>query len=323
MLSLPDFKEKQIVICNAIDGQKLAVQNDNLIIKNQEDEIILQCTCFKIFSVWIIGGISMTSVLIERSKKFGFSIKLLSYSHKLLASINACSEGNFLLREKQYSYTKMELATWLVKNKIGNQVQLLKSVRIKTENIKNAIEILTQQYKALEEANDVNVLLGIEGLCSKVFFGSWYEELGWRKRSPRTKIDEINVLLDIGYTYLFNFIECFLHLYGFDVYKGVYHKGFYLRKSLVCDMVEPFRCIIDKKIRQGFNLGEFKKEHFERNKNQYYLKIEHNKEYIKKIFSEILINKEEIFVYLQTYYRCFMREKQIETYPIFTIIKGL
>ena len=52
--------------------------------------------------------------------------------------------------------------------------------------------------------------------------------------------------MDIGYTYLFNFIDALLRLYGFDTYLGFYHKEFYQRKSLVCDVVEPFRCIIDK-----------------------------------------------------------------------------
>lgn len=319
MLSLPDFKNKQIIICNAVEGQKLSIKNDNIIIKQADETIVLQMTCYKIFSVWIIGGISLTSVLIERGKKFGFSIYLLSYSHRINAVINSIAEGNFLLRQKQYAYKKNDIARWLILNKINNQINLLKSIRSKEKRTIEIIDKLEIYLRELKDIDDVQNILGLEGTASRLFFKEWYKELDWKGRQPRTKTDYLNTLLDIGYTYLFNFIENFLHLYGFDVYMGVYHKQFYMRKSLVCDLVEPFRCIIDKKIKTGYNLGQIKKDDFEERQGQYFLKIEKNKYYIKIIVEEILLYKEEIFVYLQQYYRCFMREKLVEEFPTFEI----
>ncbi len=46
-----------------------------------------------------------------------------------------------------------------------------------------------------------------------------------------------------------------LYIYGFDVFCGVLHRQFYMRKSLVCDVIEPFRPIIDLQIRKA-NDGE-------------------------------------------------------------------
>lgn len=40
------------------------------------------------------------------------------------------------------------------------------------------------------------------------------------------KCDPLNTLMDIGYTYLFNFADAHLRLYGFDTYMGVYHQVF-------------------------------------------------------------------------------------------------
>lgn len=71
---------------------------------------------------------------------------------------------------------------------------------------------------------------------------------------PRTRADIPNLLMDIGYTFIYNFVEANLNLYGFDIYKGFYHQLFFERKSLVCDLVEPFRCLIDKQIRKMYNL---------------------------------------------------------------------
>ena len=125
--------------------------------------------------------------------------------------------------------------------------------------------------------------------------------------------------MDIGYTFLFNIVDAMLNLYGFDVFRGVYHRSFYQRKSLVCDLVEPFRCIIDNKIRKSYNLGQIKKDDFLNIKGQYILRIDKNKEYTGWLLKELVKYKEDIFLYVQKYYRCFMRGKDISEYPEFLI----
>jgi CRISPR-associated protein Cas1 len=51
-----------------------------------------------------------------------------------------------------------------------------------------------------------------------MFFTNYFKEIGWNRRSPRAKNDVKNLLMDIGYTYLFHYIEALLRLYGFDNY---------------------------------------------------------------------------------------------------------
>ena len=68
--------------------------------------------------------------------------------------------------------------------------------------------------------------------------------------------------MDIGYTQIFNFIDSILRLYGFDTYKGVYHKLFFARKSLACDIEEPFRSIIDKALLKAHNLNQINPDDF-------------------------------------------------------------
>ena len=73
----------------------------------------------------------------------------------------------------------------------------------------------------------------------------YFDNVQWNGRKPRIKSDYVNVVLDIGYTMLFNIVDAMLQVYGFDTYYGVFHKCFYMRKSLVCDIMEPIRPIID------------------------------------------------------------------------------
>ncbi len=111
---------------------------------------------------------------------------------------------------------------------------------------------------------------------------------------------------------IFNIIESLLLCYGFDIYKGVLHKNFYMRKSLVCDLIEPFRVIIDLQVRKGINLKQFKEEDFLIFNNQYVLKWEKSREYTAIFLRCIMDYKEDIFIYIQNYYRHYINKK---TYP--------
>lgn len=319
MLSLPDFKEKSIIICFASEGQKVAFKNDNLMIFDKEEKLVLQVTCYKIFSLWIVGHTTMTTGILEKSKKFAFSIYNLSYSHRPLGLWASATEGNFLLRRKQYEFNELSIARYLVQNKITNQIAVLKSVRQKGSDLKEAIGKLEGYALSVADTVDNQSLLGVEGVASRLYFSYWYGDMGWKGRRPRVKHDFINATLDIGYTYLFNIAECMLNLYGFDLYQGVYHRCFYQRKSLVCDIVEPFRCIIDKQVKRAYGLKQLQSDDFVERKGQFFLKPEKNKDYTRWIIQSILEHKEDMFSYVQEYYRCFMRNKPIEQYPVFNI----
>jgi CRISPR-associated protein Cas1 len=319
MLSYPDFKEKNIIIVFSIEGQKLSFHNDNLIIKNKEDKIILQATCHKILAVWIVGNITISSGLMERSKKFAFPIYLLSINFRLIGMWNAATEGNFLLHRRQYQYDSWCIAKHLVHNKMDNQIANLKSIRKKSLSCKDALIAISKYQTQLTSVCDLKEILGLEGIASKVYFENWFDNLKWKGRKPRLKHDIVNVLLDMGYTFLFYFVENMLQLYGFDVYQGVYHRNFYNRKSLVCDIQEPFRCIIDRQVKSAFNLSMVNTEDFIIERNAYKLKYDKSKVYTKWLLTAILEHKADIFLYCQQYYRAFMRQKAIDEYPTFQI----
>lgn len=55
---------------------------------------------------------------------------------------------------------------------------------------------------------------------------TYFDNVQWNGRKPRIKSDYVNVVLDIGYTMLFNIVDAMLQVYGFDTYYGVFHKCF-------------------------------------------------------------------------------------------------
>ena len=315
MLSEHDFKYKQLIFHIAEDGDKILIRNSNLIIKDKNDVVKYQYTCYRIFALFIVGNVTITSLLIKAGKEYGFSISLFTTSFRLYKTISFLGEGNTLLRQKQYTTIREdEIAKQIIIQKVENQQYMLKKIRNK--DAENAIRILGTSLKYLE-INKLNgkEIMGVEGTCAKAYFNRIFRECDWKGRQPRLKRDKINVLLDIAYTILFNYIEAILNIYGFDIYKGNLHKVFWQRKSLVCDIIEPFRPIVDYKIRKMINLKQIDSYYFEKSQDQYRIDFEDSRKFLKEILGEILRYKMHIFRFIRDYYRWFCRERAIELFP--------
>ncbi len=315
MLSLSDFKEKQILFIQSEKGQKCEIKfwNDNVRFM-KEGEVINQLSCHKILAIFILGDLTITTVLIKKCLQYGVSLFLLKNNFLVYATIGSSAEGNYLLRMKQYNFQdELGLARQVVNNKIYNQWMLL----AKENKEKKLSDNFCKIEEKIKNTKDEKTLLGIEGDLTKKFFVSYFSEINWHKRMPQTKIDINNVLLDMGYTYLFNFIDTLLRLHGFDTYKGFYHKLFFQRKSLSCDLMEPFRCLIDKQLTKSYHLKQIDEKDFKFNKGRYELSYDKQLKY-SKIFLECILNyKEDIFQYIKQFYVCVLNETK--EYPFFKL----
>jgi CRISPR-associated protein Cas1 len=319
MLDINDFGKKQIIFVFLNVGEKISYSNDNIIVKTKEGTIKYQTTCYRIFALFVVGNFTLTSGLLQRAKKYGFGIVLMTHSLRVYEILCCPMEGNTLLHRHQYVFKGNELGKHIIINKIINQRYYLNKIRKKNEEIKNAIQIIDKSLKHLQDSeyNDLSSIMGVEGSIARVYFNNIFDSVDWKGRKPRIKFDMTNSVLDIGYTILFNFIEALLNLYGFDLFVGVLHQQFYMRKSLVCDLIEPFRAMIDWQIRKSINLGQFKEDDFNVINGQYLLKWSENPKYVSILMEPLLEHRAEIFLYIQAYYRAFMKQKSISEYPLF------
>ncbi len=170
MLTLPDFREKQILFIDtrAYEGiTKIKFQNDNLVFLKDE-KIINRASCHKIFCVFIIGEITITSGLIKKGLSYGMSFFFLTSNFNVYAEIGAKGEANFLLRMQQHKMNRkkeLSLAKFLVKNKMKNQARLLEK------------RLSKKLIEKIEKTKSDDVLRGIEGNYSKEFFQKYFKDL--------------------------------------------------------------------------------------------------------------------------------------------------
>ncbi|MCH3978414.1 MAG: type V CRISPR-associated endonuclease Cas1 [Candidatus Methanomethylophilus sp.] len=318
MMTRNDFGMKHCVYVFVLKGDKLSFSNDNIVVSDGEGNVKHQSTCYRVFALFIVGQITITSSLIDKSHKFGFPIYIMSPSFRTIDVIGHYTEGNTRLRELQYGYESLDIAKHIIANKIQNQRDNLELKRINDWKLKECKENLAKlRLAATEYSGDFRGLMGIEGTASRIYFEQNFDNVDWNGRKPRSKCDIVNSTLDIGYTILFNYVDAMLGMYGFDRYRGIFHREFYLRKSLVCDLVEPFRPLIDWQVRKALNLGQIKTDHFNISNGRYLLDIRHNKDYTKFLMEPLIQYKDEIFTYFQSYYRSFMKSLPADRFPDF------
>ena len=323
MFTHKDIEMRTIFVVNCIEHDRsLRVNSGELMLEELEGDKKKTLTKFpfqKLLALFIIGHITVTTPLIDKCKKYGVALVVMKPNLRPVFFLANSAEANYLLRKKQFEYSTEDLsiAKCIVYNKVLNQKAALSKTRKKDSYTVDAIKQCDAALDTLPDIDEYNQLMGLEGTVAKTYFSAYYQNQNWKGRHPRMKSDVLNVTLDIGYSILFNFMESFIRMFGFDLYVGVYHRLWFKRKSLVCDLMEPFRCIIDHATLLAFNRKQFSEKDFKLIQQEYHLKYENCADYYKVFYDELIAKKMDIFKFVQQYYRYFMGCKSVKEYPIF------
>lgn len=314
MLTITDIRERQVVFLRSteLDFKEIQILNGNLSIKTSE-EFIHKVPLVKISAVILVGQGTLTTSTIASIIQHGGSLILCRPNFATYASFHANASGNYLLRKSQYIASAEQELAWakkLMATKI--ECQLRQLVHYFPDKKDSFVEFSTEVTDKIATAPNADILRGIEGTVQKRYFEQMYGELGWLRRIPQAKLDEINVLLDIGYSMLFHLTDCFLQLFGFDTYKGFYHTLFFQRKSLACDVVEPFRVLIDRSIRKMYSLKQVDPKDFTVYGPNYNLSWEKSAKYYKIFAAELMEYREDLYLFCQQLYRHHLKP---EKYP--------
>ena len=92
---------------------------------------------------------------------------------------------------------------------------------------------------------------------------------------------------------------------------------FILKNTIEIEEVNHDTCL---KIRKAISLKQCKEEDFESYNNQCCLSYKKLPEYIGFLIEDILQHKDEMFLFIQGYYRSFMKGKPVSSYRDFKLI---
>lgn len=196
----------------------------------------------------------MTIPLILKCSEYNINLVICNIEHLPTTVINPIS-GNY----KTYSQLTKQI-NWdqnlkrilhkeVVKNKINNQIDLLKKIDAN-------YDVINKLYEFVDEVEDGDVT-NREGLAAKMYFRELF--------SPdfkRFSNDVINAGLNYGYSILRSQISKTIIAKGLHPALGIFHKGPLNQYNLSDDLIEPLRPLIDNYVYN--NLRDaiiFKRDH--------------------------------------------------------------
>ncbi len=170
----------------------------------------------------------------------------------------------------------LDLVIDLISQKLNNQIWFLKKLMYARPDkeeyfnpyitiIENAASDLRSPHQDLENAR--GSLMGVEGTAGRAYFqclsGVIPEKYQFDGRSRRPAKDPFNATLNYCYGMLYSLIEKACILAGLDPYVGFLHTDNYNKKSLVFDLIEPFRIYGEQIALYLFTGKQMKDEYFD------------------------------------------------------------
>ena len=250
------------------------VKNGERITVIKNDQRLLDLPVFQLENLAIVGNVQITTQALHMLMREGVDVSFFHYSGTYLGHLQAESSANIFLRFEQYrlyqqTEKRLSAARIIVDNKIQNQISIIRNHRWTGTDYdwKEDIRKLEKYRRTLSQKKTQNEILGVEGVCSRVYFQVFGKllkcDFTFSDRNRRPPRDPVNVMLSLSYTLLTKEIICALDAESFEPYLGFLHGIRYGRKSLALDVIEEFRQpAVDRFVLMLFNKRMIRKDDF-------------------------------------------------------------
>jgi CRISPR-associated protein Cas1 len=141
------------------------------------------------------------------------------------------------------------IAKEILRARIQSQIKLLGKLDLSSENIPlGKIDEINTKNKTITQLR--SRLTGLEGKSSEHYFKEYWKQfpeyLQPVKRENYKALSPLNNLLNLGYEVLKGDVYKAVLNAHLDPYLGYLHSIQYSKPSMVCDLQEPFRVIIEE-----------------------------------------------------------------------------
>ncbi len=222
---------RTVIIANQ---SKLSYKNHFLVVKKASDEKYIHLSEIDTIIVDSIS-VSISAYLLKELSDNKINIIFCDDKHNPFGEIKSYyskhnSSKKILEQIKWSKIQKDDLWNKIVKNKIINQSLMLKKI---DSDKYNMLLDYSQQIINGDKTNR-------EGHSAKVCFNELFG-----KNFSRSDNSDINSALNYGYAILLSTFNKEIINNGYITQLGIHHKNEFNEFNLSCDLMEPFRIIID------------------------------------------------------------------------------
>ena len=278
---------RTVVISNQ---SKLNYKNRFLVVKQDNDEKYIHLSEIDTIIVDSIA-VSISSYLLKELSDNKINIIFCDEKHNPFGELSSyySSHNSSKKIQKQINWSKENKdLMWqnIIKNKIINQALMLHKIK------SDKYELLLSYIEDVLASDKTNR----EGHAAKVYFNELFG-----KDFVRNDSDNINAALNYGYAILLSTVNKEVTSNGYLTQIGIHHKNEFNEFNLSCDLMEPFRIIIDNFVyfNQDRELNtQYKLDIINIFNNRYNYE---NKNYVLKDIIKILYNQQlnQQFYYFQ------------------------
>lgn len=223
------------------------------IVVTKNSKTLVDVPIIRIDNVSIIGNVQISTQALRMLMEHGIDISYFTYGGQYLGHTFADSSKNIFLRFEQHNFylnteKRLQMSKMIISNKIQNQMNIIKYHKWSSDDNHDWRADLKQMKNlklSLAEKKTPNEILGVEGMCSNIYFGAFGKmikgDFKFETRNRRPPRDPVNIILSLAYTFLTREICNMLDAESFETYLGVLHGIRYGRKSLALDLIEEFR----------------------------------------------------------------------------------
>lgn len=213
---------------------KISYKNRFLVVKQEDNEKYIHLSEIDTVIVDSIS-VSISSYLLKELADNKINIIFCDEKHnpfgELVPYYSKHNTSKMIKEQIKWKQAeKDKLWAEIVKNKIMNQALLLK--KIKSSKYKLVLSYVNE----VVDGDKTNR----EGHAAKVYFNALYGN-----NFVRNQDDSINAALNYGYAILLSTINKEIINNGYLTQLGIHHKNEFNEFNLTCDLMEPFRVIID------------------------------------------------------------------------------
>ena len=213
---------------------KISYKNRFLVVKHENDEKYIHLSEIDTIIVDSIS-VSISAYLLKELADNKINIIFCDEKHNPFGEVvpyYSKHNTSKMIKEqiKWKPSDKDKLWSEIVRNKIMNQALLLK--KIKSPKYKLVLSYIDEIFDG-DKTNR-------EGHAAKVYFNALFGN-----NFVRNSDDSINAALNYGYAILLSTINKEIINNGYLTQLGIHHKNEFNEFNLTCDLMEPFRIVID------------------------------------------------------------------------------
>lgn len=208
----------------------LSLEGEN-VLANRDGQTVTRYPLHTLQGIISFSYAGASPALMGACAKRNIALSFCTPNGRFLARVTGESNGNVLLRRKQYRVAdndaeSCEIAKNMILGKVYNARHSIErtrrdhGMRIDTERLTNASNHLKESFVAIRDCTELETLRGLEGAAATVYFGVYDEMILSRKetfffrgRNRRPPLDPVNAMLSFAYSTATAFTLAFTFIY--------------------------------------------------------------------------------------------------------------